>query len=113
MVTSKRHWILRKGLDLHGLDAYLDVAVALEDTARPKPAPDPVLHALARLGAAPDPARVAYVGDAPSDMACAQAAGVRPVGVAWGATPAAALQAAGARPVLASWDELIALALEA
>jgi pyrophosphatase PpaX len=110
VVTSKRHPILRRGLDLFALGPFFDLAVAFEDTGRHKPAADPVLFALERLGRLPDPNTIAYVGDAPSDLACAQAAGVRPIGVPWGATPPAQLAAAGARPVLTTWDELLAIA---
>ena len=111
LVTSKRHVTLQMGLDLHGLTPFFDTIVGFEDSERHKPLPDPALVAAARLGVAPDPAAVAYVGDAASDMACAVAAGVRPVGVPWGAAPVEDLRAAGADPVLTSWDDLIALAL--
>jgi pyrophosphatase PpaX len=111
LVTSKRHVTLQMGLDLHGLTPYFDAIIGFEDSERHKPLPDPALLAAERLGVAPDPATVAYVGDAASDMACALAAGVRPVGVPWGAAPIADLRAAGADPVLTSWDDLIALAL--
>ncbi|HUS17713.1 MAG TPA: HAD-IA family hydrolase, partial [Chloroflexia bacterium] len=100
------------GLDLFGLGTYLDVVIGLEDSDRHKPHPAPVLAALARLGVDPDPVGVAYVGDAASDMACARAARVRPIGVPWGAAPAAVLQDAGAEPVIGGWDDLIALARE-
>lgn len=62
-----------------GLDAYLDAAVGVLDVARPKPHPDVVLECLARLGVAP--AAAIYVGDAPSDLAAARAAGTRFVAV--------------------------------
>jgi pyrophosphatase PpaX len=110
LVSSKRHGILEMGLNLHALGPYFGAVIGLEDTARHKPFPDPLLCALERLGRAPDPQHVAYVGDAAGDMAAALAAGVRPIGVPWGATPTAELQAAGANPLLAGWDDLIALA---
>ena len=49
---------------------------------RHKPQPDPVLHALELLGAAP--AEAAYVGDSPFDVGAGRAAGVFTVAVAWG-----------------------------
>jgi pyrophosphatase PpaX len=106
MVTSKRRAAWEMGIALYGLDAHLDVLIGLDDVPHPKPAPHPVWTALAALGLNPDPQRVAYVGDAVSDMACAQAAGVRPVGVAWGAAPPDLLHAAGADPVLTTWADL-------
>src|SRR5579859_1315450 len=69
LVTAKRHRSLRMGLDLFGLGPYLDVVIGFEDSAHHKPHPEPVLRGLERLGRAPDPRTVAYVGDAVSDMA--------------------------------------------
>ncbi len=113
VVSSKRRDIMMRGVDLFALGPTVDTTVALEDTARPKPAPDPLLCALQRLGHVPDPRRTAYVGDAPGDMAAARAAGMRAIGVAWGAAAPAVLTAAGAEVVLTGWDALLHLAAEA
>jgi len=56
------------------LSAYFDVVVGLHDVARPKPAPDMLLHCLARLDVAPE--RALYVGDSPTDHQAALAAGI-------------------------------------
>ncbi len=109
LVTSKRHAALQMGLDLFDLEPYLDVIIGLEDAPRGKPDPDPIWAALVRLGRQPHPAHIAYVGDAVSDMAAARAAGVRPLGVAWGAAPPDLLRAAGADPVLDQWTDLLRL----
>lgn len=69
--------------------------VTFETTDRHKPGPEPVLAALAQLGV--EPARAAYVGDAPFDLQAAHAAGCAPIAVTWGASPAADL--AAERPV--------------
>lgn len=69
-----------------------------------KPAPDMLLYAAARLGVAPE--RCVYVGDSPGDMEAARAAGMAPVGVAWGFRSAESLRAAGAAEVLAEAGEL-------
>lgn len=73
-----------------GLDRWLAAAVGVLDVAHPKPHPDVLHEALARLGVGP--ADAVYVGDAESDLAAATAAGVRFVGV--GATPWAPVQVA-------------------
>jgi pyrophosphatase PpaX len=82
IVTTKR----RKTVDLAfaalPLERYFDVVVCLGDTRRHKPHPEPLLHALDRLGRAP--AEAAYVGDAPFDIAAAKAGGLFSVGVTWG-----------------------------
>ncbi|MFD7894074.1 HAD family hydrolase [Streptomyces sp. NPDC059743] len=77
--------------------ALLDVTVCRED-AEPKPAPDGLLLALAKLGAAPF--KAVFLGDTPGDIAAARAAGVAPLGAGWGYAGPAALKAAGAAAVL-------------
>lgn len=83
IVTAKRHATIRLAFEvLPQLEPYFDVSVGADDTERHKPHPDPILHALARLGAASDQA--AYVGDSPFDVQAARAAGVGAIAVGWG-----------------------------
>jgi phosphoglycolate phosphatase len=71
--------------------------------------PDPASALLvARLLEAP-PAALAYVGDSGVDMRTATAAGMLPVGVAWGLREPAELLAAGAAIVLQQPLELLAV----
>jgi HAD superfamily hydrolase (TIGR01509 family) len=63
-----------------GLASAFSVLVADGEAPRGKPHPDPLLRALALLGAPPSP-QVAYLGDAVADVAAANAAGVHSVGV--------------------------------
>lgn len=111
VITSKA----RRRFDLDarriGVDGLVEVAVCAEDTAARKPDPAPVLHALEALGVAPGEAAMA--GDTPVDVGAALAAGVRPVGVAWGAYDADELLAAGATAVAADAQELGRLLLAA
>jgi HAD superfamily hydrolase (TIGR01549 family) len=58
-----------------------------EEAADPKPAPEGLLLACRRIGAAPSAA--AYVGDAEADLQCAAAAGSLGVHARWGAASAA------------------------
>lgn len=73
LVTSR----IREGIDhyfeLSGLGDRFIVALSYDDYANPKPAPDPLLAACWRLGLWPN--EVIYVGDAPVDLECAEAAG--------------------------------------
>jgi phosphoglycolate phosphatase len=62
-------------LEYFGVAACLDVVLGPEDVARPKPAPDMLVAALARLHVRPDEAL--YVGDMVVDIQTARAAGVR------------------------------------
>jgi phosphoglycolate phosphatase len=73
LVTSR----IREGIDHYfafsGLGDRFIVALAYDDYASPKPAPDPLLTACGRLGLWSN--EVVYVGDAPVDLECADAAG--------------------------------------
>lgn len=91
IVTAKRRSTVRLALDrLPDLEDLFEVIVTADDTERHKPHPDPLLAALARLGAPPEGA--AYVGDSPFDVRAAKAAGVFSVAVGWGGIhPAEAL----------------------
>lgn len=83
VVTSKRHDSALLSLECVGLTGRVPLLATEEDTTAHKPSPEPLLHALRRVGA--DPADAVYVGDAVVDMQAAQAAGMRSVGVTWGA----------------------------
>jgi HAD superfamily hydrolase (TIGR01509 family) len=56
------------------LGRYFDAVVGVHDAPRPKPAPDMLLRCLDQLGTAAE--RSIYVGDSPSDLEAAHAAGV-------------------------------------
>jgi pyrophosphatase PpaX len=82
VVTAKRHATVRLAFDVCPLEPFFATVVAADDTTRHKPAPDPILYALERLGS--DARDAAYVGDAPFDVESARAAGVFAVAVGWG-----------------------------
>jgi phosphoglycolate phosphatase len=86
------------------LSASMDVVLGPEDVPRPKPAPDMLTAALARLGVAA--AEALYVGDMAVDIETARAAGVRVWVVPTGSDAVEALR--GARPdrLLRGLDEL-------
>jgi len=76
----------RPGTDLvlaaTGLGAYFDHVVTLTEMARPKPDPDCLVTILRASGV--PAARALYVGDTPTDVATARAAGVACWAVAYG-----------------------------
>lgn len=83
VVTSKNRAELEFELASHPEIARLDVHISSDDVKRPKPAPEALLLALARLGV---PASAAwYVGDTLFDQEAARAAGVRFALAGWGA----------------------------
>lgn len=63
-----------------GLD--VDILVGGDQVEHPKPAGDGICEAARRLGVRAD--EVFYLGDAPTDLIAAKAAGARSVAVAWG-----------------------------
>ncbi|MFF4531393.1 HAD family hydrolase [Streptomyces sp. NPDC001407] len=89
--------------------ALLDTAVCQED-AEPKPAPDGILLALARLGSSPKAAL--FVGDTLTDHTAAFEAGVAFAGAGWGYAGARALTATGARVVLTHPSQIGATLLD-
>jgi len=96
LVTSKRRWAVERELERLGWQQHFRCVVCREDTHRHKPNPEPLLHAMQKVDRLP----VAYVGDAPSDVQAAKAAGVPAIGAGWGWAGGQALSAAGADWVL-------------
>lgn len=99
VVTSKQREAAQRGLDLTGFGvpgaegAPFRFLLGADDVAQHKPDPTPLLVACARLGVTP--ARAAYVGDSPHDLAAARAAGALAVAAGWGPFPRADLDAVG------------------
>lgn len=89
IVTSKADYLAHRALTWVGLIGHVDVVIGADSVTRHKPHPEPVLVALKRLGAPRETA--IFVGDSPHDVASGNAAGVRTIGVAWGAFDRAAL----------------------
>lgn len=83
IVTSKISWGAKGELERAGLMDRFATVVGYDDCERSKPAPDPLLLAMRRMNLE-IPGQIAYVGDAPSDMRAARAAGCQAIGAAWG-----------------------------
>jgi len=82
LVTSKMRSGALRGLQVAELADAFDVIVGSDDVTHPKPHPEPVLAALARLGAAPETA--VFIGDSRHDIECGRAARVKTAAVLWG-----------------------------
>lgn len=82
IVSSKRREKIVRELVLNGMEALFDTVVGQQDTDMHKPYPDPLLLAVTRLGVT---ARdCVYIGDQPSDMEAARAAGMQSIAALWG-----------------------------
>ena len=85
VVTSKTEWLTRQGLELFGLEGYIQELVGFESTEGHKPGPEPVLEALKRLDI--DNGEALFIGDSEADAFCAQNAGVDFAFARWGPNP--------------------------
>lgn len=85
LVTTKRGDYSRVLLQRFGIAEHFACVVGIEDVASPKPAPEPILCALAKI-ARPEiaPERIFMVGDTALDLQAARVAGVRGLGVLCG-----------------------------
>jgi pyrophosphatase PpaX len=91
IVTSRHRESTLRGIDLCGLTERFREIVTPEDVASPKPHPEPVLTALARLGVAAEHA--IFVGDSPHDMASGREAGTETAAALWGPFARSVLEA--------------------
>jgi pyrophosphatase PpaX len=110
LVTSKRRAMTQRTLRSCGLESSFDVIVTPDDVEQPKPHPESVQLALARLGN-PDPKDVLLVGDSVYDIRCGKAAGVATAAVLWGPLDADELIRAVPDYVLRNIDNLRSLVL--
>jgi phosphoglycolate phosphatase len=106
VVTAGDRSIVVPQLERTGLAELLPIRVFGDDLPVHKPDPAPLRLALRMLGLDGRPDAVAYVGDAPTDMRMAVAAGCRPIGIASVLGDPDELRAAGAQevsPSVAAW----------
>jgi phosphoglycolate phosphatase len=105
--SNKPRNFTRELLDYLGLAPHLDALFGPEDVARPKPAPDMLLAALAKLNV--PAAETLYVGDMRVDIQAGRAAGVHVWVVPTGSDAAEALRAARPDRLLRDLHELVEL----
>ena len=105
VVTSKRHAMAQRGLEMSGIAEFFDVLIAPDDWPEHKPAPGPILRAASLMGL--DPTACFYIGDSPFDIQAGNAAGCTSVAALWGMFPAEVL--AQENPAL-EFDSLTGLA---
>ena len=91
-------------LSKEGVGPYIDALVMKPDTKRAKPAPDPILLCLERIGA--NPASAVYVGDAPDDIRAGKAAGTQTAAVLSGVGTHALLKSLNPDWIIEGVDEV-------
>ncbi len=109
VVTASMRAVVEPGIERLNMSGLFEVVVCSDDVPRTKPHPDGLHHALGILGLSGEDAL--YVGDTPTDLAMAQAAGTPFVAIG-GTTDAAAFEELGVErvwPGVGEWaDELLA-----
>jgi pyrophosphatase PpaX len=110
VVTSKYRRSTLRGMELCGILEHVAVIVTPEDVEHPKPHPEPVLQAVARLDQ--QPGNTVFVGDSPHDIAAGRAAGTWTAAVLWGPFSRASLAAEQPNFLLESQADLLRLVLK-
>lgn len=105
VVTGKAQEGADGTVDGARLRPFMSVVLGYTSVNNPKPAPDLALEAARRLGI--DPAHCLVVGDSELDLKMATAAGMRSIGVTYGAQPEAALRAAHPTRLSHSFSEAV------
>ncbi len=107
IVTSKRHKVASRSLQVLGISHWFQAVVTPEDTVKHKPEPEPVLKGAELLGVAPQEAMM--VGDSPYDLLSGRSAGTLTCGVEYTKLPLDVLL--GTRPdfMIREAGELVAI----
>ena len=82
VATAQSRAFYLKHFDKYDIARKFDLVVCADDVARAKPFADPLLHAAKEFSVLPN--EILFLGDAPSDMQCAQAAGAAGALAVWG-----------------------------
>ena len=82
VATAQSRAFYLKHFDKYDIARYFDLVVCADDVAQSKPHADPLLHAAKEFSVLPS--EILFLGDAPSDMQCAQAAGASGALAVWG-----------------------------
>lgn len=107
VVTSKRHFMADRGLELCGIRSFFEVLIGSDDFPEHKPDPGPILEACRLMDVQPQ--RCAYIGDSPYDIQAGNAAGCLTVAALWGMFPEDTLLAEDPDIAIGSMSELPAV----
>ncbi|MGB9717751.1 MAG: HAD family hydrolase [Thermoproteota archaeon] len=89
------------------IGGFFNVTVSAGDAEKPKPAPEPVLKAVEKLGVKPEEA--VMIGDRPEDVESGRAAGAYTVAVLRSIRPRAELEAAHPDYIIAELSEILSI----
>ena len=112
LVTAGDRAIVEPQLERTGLAELLPIRVYGDDLAVHKPNPAPLRRAMKLMGVDGHPREAGYVGDAPTDMRMATAAGARAIGITSVLGDPDELRAAGAEEVAPSVADWVAVYLD-
>ncbi len=104
VVTSKRHFMADRGLEICGIRDFFDVLIGSDDFPLHKPDAGPILEGCRLLGI--DAKHCAYVGDSPYDIQAANAADTLSIAALWGMFPKDVLLDQDPDVAIGSIDEL-------
>ena len=107
VVTSKRHELAQRGLDITGLAPFMDFVIGPDDWPEFKPNPGGVLYGCRLAGCNPD--ECVYVGDSPFDIQAGNGAGCFTIAALWGMFPEEVLRAQNPDAVCLQPSELALL----
>ncbi len=110
VVTSKMEAGARRSLKLVGVEELFTAVVGIDHTARHKPEPEPVWHALSLLDMPRE--RAIFIGDSTHDMRAGRAAGVVTGAALWGPFSRAQLEPTHPDHWFTSLSEIPALVTE-
>ena len=107
VVTSKKHELAWRGLEVTGVAPYMQCCIGADDCCKFKPDPDPVIAGALALGLQPE--ECLYVGDSPFDIAAGNAANCQTVAALWGMFSREKLEAEGPTHVCDRFADLVHL----
>ncbi|WP_315899191.1 NUDIX hydrolase N-terminal domain-containing protein [Paenibacillus cremeus] len=109
IITGKSREAFQISAEALQLSPYFDVVVTGDDVVSPKPHPEGLLRALAKLGVRPEEA--VFIGDSSADIAAGQAAEVRTFGAHWLPTHQSSIFAVAPERVFTDVESFVQLIL--
>lgn len=107
VLSNKDHAFTRQCIDQYFGPGTFDIVLGLRAGSQPKPDPGSALEIAQAWKLSSE--RIAYLGDTDTDMKTAIAAGMFPIGAAWGFRPREELLSHGAGAIIEQPSELLGL----